>query len=605
MKKKILLIFIYCFFINGLFAQPNLEWFGISENRWVIRGTNMWHFDKDENLYYIGFFSENKDLDINSNSEYYFTHPKKKERTSGFGIVKYDIKGNLVWVKGNPIENLSDSRSFNIIYTKLHDNTIYIIGKFMEDGFHLPPNFDNYNYWIANTNADLFILQYDLNGKFKKIDKMYIKGLLGGVYISDLIVEEDKSIHLAGRVAGIEEMNLDIKNQDPAYLYKGTSLFYVHYTKDFDLIKHFVFDGKFPQQYFLPRFTFDKHKNMYFAGDFSGTIDLDPGKGKQIINSDENTSFVVKLDKDGNYLWGKDVEFGEIRGMFVDDDDNLYIGATLRGTKNLNIYGNPMYYESSLQQMPGSGSSVFATHPFVAKYNSNGEAKSIQVIQFKPNNTSAGFGAMEGLHRREGANYAIVRFYGTMILSGNYKVDSPYEAYAFLEFDDHSMKNIHTLSIKDISNPINSPKVYGWSIIRKGKNLLTYGLYNGDTQIPEYDIILPHLYPSYIGSEYAALFKYDSDDDDDDDDEQTTPIKVEKSNFIIYTNPSNGKFIIEVDKPYIGTNYKIFDESSGKIYEGIITKQKNEVSINVATGAYVISFYRNDEIIKSHKIIIK
>lgn len=422
---------------------------------------------------------------------------------------------------------------------------------------------------------------------------MYVKGWLGGVYISDLIVDEDKSIHLTGRAAGIEEMNLDIKNQDPAYLYKGTSLFYVHYSKDFNIIKHFVFDGKFPQQNFLPRFTFDSHKNMYFAGGFSETIDLDPGKGEQLINSNENTSFVVKLDKDGNYLWGKDVEFDEIRGMFVDDDDNLYIGATLRGTKNLNINGDPMYYESS---------SVSTAHPFFSKYNSNGEALSIQEIRIEPNATALGFGMTQSIQRQEGVNYAIISFAGTMILSDDYKVDAPYTTYAFLEFDDDSVKNIHRLSVKNIVNPLDAPKAYGYSITRKGTDLLTYGFYNGDTQIPEYDITLPHHYPKYFNSEYVALFKYESDEDDE---EETTPIEDEKSNFIIYPNPSNGQFTIEVDKSFWGTTYKIFDESGRKIYKGKIAQQENEVSLNVATGVYIISFYREDEIIKSHKIIIK
>ena len=55
----------------------------------------------------------------------------------------------------------------------------------------------------------------------------------------------------------------------------------------------------------------------------------------------------------------------------------------------------------------------------------------------------------------------------------------------------------------------------------------------------------------------------------------------------------------------MGATYKIFDESGRKIYEGKIAQQENEVSINVATGVYIISFYREDEIIKSHKIIIK
>lgn len=39
MAKKLLLFFIYCFFINGLIAQPNLEWYG-NYSRPILRETH-------------------------------------------------------------------------------------------------------------------------------------------------------------------------------------------------------------------------------------------------------------------------------------------------------------------------------------------------------------------------------------------------------------------------------------------------------------------------------------------------------------------------------------------------------------------------------------
>lgn len=118
--------------------------------------------------------------------------------------------------------------------------------------------------------------------------------------------------------------------------------------------------------------------------------------------------------------------------------------------------------------------------------------------------------------------------------------------------------------------------------------------------------------------EYNALFKKDENKQvegfvilvsnaeiNEDEIEQPGTGTALNLRFAIYPNPSNGQFIIEVDGSLFGTTYKIFDESGRKIFEGNIAQQKNEVSINVAAGVYAISFYRDDEIIKSHKIIIK
>jgi hypothetical protein len=51
----------------------------------------------------------------------------------------------------------------------------------------------------------------------------------------------------------------------------------------------------------------DAQGNVYFTGRASGTFDLDPGPGVQQVTT-ANTSFdafVVKLDADGGFIWGR------------------------------------------------------------------------------------------------------------------------------------------------------------------------------------------------------------------------------------------------------------------------------------------------------------
>lgn len=73
--------------------------------------------------------------------------------------------------------------------------------------------------------------------------------------------------------------------------------------------------------------------NIYMAGSFRGSIDLDPGSGtdwKTVQTTGKTDVYIVKLDPDGNYIWGK--TFGGPGGdwawdLALDDSSNVYISG--------------------------------------------------------------------------------------------------------------------------------------------------------------------------------------------------------------------------------------------------------------------------------------
>ena len=68
--------------------------------------------------------------------------------------------------------------------------------------------------------------------------------------------------------------------------------------------------------------TIDQNNNLVITGNFSGSVDFDPGVGISTLTSSFGTSaFVLKLDSVGNFLWVKQF-YGQSQGLAVDIDLN-------------------------------------------------------------------------------------------------------------------------------------------------------------------------------------------------------------------------------------------------------------------------------------------
>lgn len=79
----------------------------------------------------------------------------------------------------------------------------------------------------------------------------------------------------------------------------------------------------------------DNAGNVYSTGYFDGTVDFNPGPGTFNLSSSNSGAYILKLDTDGNFIWAKSTsgpesEYG--RAIAVDNTQNVYITGEFSGT---------------------------------------------------------------------------------------------------------------------------------------------------------------------------------------------------------------------------------------------------------------------------------
>jgi len=107
--------------------------------------------------------------------------------------------------------------------------------------------------------------------------------------------------------------------------------------------------------------------NFIIGGNYSGTIDLDPGTGTTTVTSSGNQDiFVVKLDANRNFVWGKSVGGSNTDGvsdLIIDNNENILLCGFFRGTAD---------FDPSAAILNLSTGNIGADG-FILKLNSNGD----------------------------------------------------------------------------------------------------------------------------------------------------------------------------------------------------------------------------------------
>lgn len=278
-------------------------------------------------------------------------------------ISKLDKDGNFVWAKSLGGAGYDKANS---VATDASGN-VYTTGY-----FNGTADFDPGAGVLSFTSAskDVFISKLDTDGNF-----VWAKQFGGPFFYEDEAY--DIKVDASGNVytTGFFKNTTDF---DP-----GPGVFNMSLTTGGSFISKLDADGNFVWAKSFGgtdgggvtgnSLTLDANGNVYTTGLFGKTIDFDPGAGVFTLTSTTNyvysSTFISKLDNDGNFVWAKSlnenylggVTFNEY-GIATDASANVYLTSRFEGTQDFD---------------PGAG--TFNLTPagdsdiYILKLNSSGE----------------------------------------------------------------------------------------------------------------------------------------------------------------------------------------------------------------------------------------
>ncbi|MFD1553382.1 hypothetical protein DNU06_06870 [Putridiphycobacter roseus] len=231
-------------------------------------------------------------------------------------VQKMDTSGNFIWAKsfgGIMGENINQVISDDL-------GNIYIIGGF-KGTVDFNPGSGTVNL-TSNGVSDSFILKLDPSGNFLWVNS------LSGTSVAvpyDIALDSTGNIYTVGGFSGTIDfdpgsntMNLTSNGQSDVFVHKMDANGIFQWVKTL---------GGTNQERALSVIT-DNSGHLYIAGEFSDTVDFDPGSSLTNLSSNGLSDvFILKLDLDGNFVWAK--SFGSVTednvyDISVDEFDNVY-----------------------------------------------------------------------------------------------------------------------------------------------------------------------------------------------------------------------------------------------------------------------------------------
>jgi len=241
-------------------------------------------------------------------------------------IVKLDTNGNLVWAKG------IDAQYSQEIYGLAIDasGNVAATGYFYASTVDFDPGPGVYTLTSADEGS--FVMELDKDGNFKWAH--VISGPYGD-FGRGVATDATGNVYATGIFNGTTDfdpgpgtLNLTSTAAADAYIVK--------YDAAGNLAWAVSLNSNATQNDNGAALTVDKNGNVYATGNFSGTLDFDPGPGEfKLTGKGAADIYVVKLDKDGQFIWAFNEGAGAYDnglGIKVDAQDKIYVTGFFEGT---------------------------------------------------------------------------------------------------------------------------------------------------------------------------------------------------------------------------------------------------------------------------------
>ncbi|OGS78818.1 MAG: hypothetical protein A3D31_02255 [Candidatus Fluviicola riflensis] len=340
----------YDIFLEKLDSTGAVRWLrtlGSSESE-MVGGVAT---DVDGNIYLAGnFWGE---IDVDPGNGVYEITP-----TEGFDdlfVLKLNSNGEFVWVKtfGSFLFDNASGIKVDI------QGNIYITGSLGDDVNDMDPGVGEYAALYYGGHGDGFIMKLDVQGNF-----LWINSIGGGQsdFMNDMAFDDLGNVYTTGKFYGTANCSCDT-----SFISQGSTDAFV---------QKFNASGGYEWGYSLGSLyedsgnaiQVDETGNILVTGNFSLTVDLDPGLVIDEHFSNGSAVFIQKLRPDGTLIWAKTISgsanYGEYPSdLVIDKENNLYLTGYFYGSINLGTNLNPMVINATV-----------GTNTFVHKMDSNGIA---------------------------------------------------------------------------------------------------------------------------------------------------------------------------------------------------------------------------------------
>ena len=254
----------------------------------------------------------------------------------GAYVLKLDTNGNLVWA--DQLGAGFGDATGNQIALDASDN-VYTTGVFNDLSADFDPGPGTFTLGDATPYYKTFVSKLNASGNF-----VWAKGFYGPVSFTNPIphgIEVDGSgnVFTAGYFTG----TVDFDPGAATYNLSPADGFRDAYISKLDAAGNFVWAvrfGKTSSDDKVNSIALDVSGNVYHIGEYSGTVDFDPGNGVFNLTSRISSidTYISKLDAAGNFVWAYDVaktsdpSGANQHSIAADNSGNLYATGLYFGT---------------------------------------------------------------------------------------------------------------------------------------------------------------------------------------------------------------------------------------------------------------------------------
>jgi hypothetical protein len=282
--------------------------------------------------------------------------------TAGCGAIsKFDSNGNIVWVKfitkgGGTGGSCVPKRLF------IKGNYIYYSGEFGDGGgiydFDLS-NTATYNVGGSCNGCGIqgFISKIDLDGNFQWFESFGQK-----VTVKDLFVDNWDNAYVTGgfqNAMSLGNQAVTSNGHIDAYVFKISS------TGVSQWIKSVGSNASYSDQEYGVGVCVNDLGEVFFVGNFMGTVDLNPGIGVSTVTSQGLYDlFLIKLDSTGNFISSGSIgalEYDYATGIDIDVNNNFVVTGRFSGTVDFDFGLGTISLSTQNPQISAA---------FIAKYSS-------------------------------------------------------------------------------------------------------------------------------------------------------------------------------------------------------------------------------------------